>query len=121
MSLSDLDLYLIGEGRHEQLWNALGAHVVRDKSGNITGTSFAVWAPNARSVSLVGDHNSWVKDSTPMSPRDSSGIWEVFVPEISAGARYKFAILGIDGRWVDHADPMARQSEVPPATASIVS
>jgi 1,4-alpha-glucan branching enzyme len=94
---------------------------VRDVSGNITGTSFAVWAPNARSVSLVGDHNYWVKDSTPMSPRDSSGIWEVFVPEISAGARYKFAILGIDGRWVDHADPMARQSEVPPATASIVS
>ena len=121
MSLSDLDLYLIGEGRHEQLWNALGAHVVRDASGSVTGTSFAVWAPNARSVSLVGDHNSWVKDSTPMSPRDSSGIWEVFVPGISAGARYKFAILGIDGRWVDHADPMARQSEVPPATASIVS
>ena len=121
MSLSDLDLYLIGEGRHEQLWNVLGAHVVRDVSGNFTGTSFAVWAPNARSVSLVGDHNSWVKDSTPMSPRDSSGIWEVFVPGISAGARYKFAILGIDGRWVDHADPMARQSEVPPATASIVS
>jgi len=121
VSLSDLDLYLIGEGRHEQLWNALGAHVVRDASGSVTGTSFAVWAPNARSVSLVGDHNSWVKDSTPMSPRDSSGIWEVFVPEISAGARYKFAILGIDGRWVDHADPMARQSEVPPATASIVA
>jgi 1,4-alpha-glucan branching enzyme len=121
VSLSDLDLYLIGEGRHEQLWNALGAHVVRDASGSVTGTSFAVWAPNARSVSLVGDHNSWVKDSTPMSPRDSSGIWEVFVPGISAGARYKFAILGIDGRWVDHADPMARQSEVPPATASIVS
>ncbi|MEI6763600.1 MAG: 1,4-alpha-glucan branching protein GlgB [Actinomycetes bacterium] len=121
MSLSDLDLYLIGEGRHEQLWNALGAHVVRDASGSVTGTSFAVWAPNARSVSLVGDHNSWVKDSTPMSPRESSGIWEVFVPGISAGARYKFAILGIDGRWVDHADPMARQSEVPPATASIVS
>jgi len=121
VSLSDLDLYLIGEGRHEQLWNALGAHVVRDASGSVTGTSFAVWAPNARSVSLVGDHNSWVKDSTPMSPRDSSGIWEVFVPGISAGARYKFAILGIDGRWVDHADPMARQSEVPPATASIVA
>jgi len=121
VSLSDLDLYLIGEGRHEQLWNALGAHVVRDASGSVTGTSFAVWAPNARSVSLVGDHNSWVKDSTPMSPRESSGIWEVFVPGISAGARYKFAILGIDGRWVDHADPMARQSEVPPATASIVS
>jgi len=121
VSLSDLDLYLIGEGRHEQLWNALGAHVVRDASGSVTGTSFAVWAPNARSVSLVGNHNSWVKDSTPMSPRDSSGIWEVFVPEISAGARYKFAILGIDGRWVDHADPMARQSEVPPATASIVA
>jgi 1,4-alpha-glucan branching enzyme len=121
VSLSDLDLYLIGEGRHEQLWNALGAHVVRDASGRVTGTSFAVWAPNARSVSLIGDHNSWVKDSTPMSPRASSGIWEVFVPGITAGARYKFAILGIDGRWVDHADPMARQSEVPRATASIVS
>ena len=120
MSLTDLDLYLIGEGRHEQLWNALGAHVVRDEAGKILGTSFAVWAPNARAVCLIGDHNSWVKEADPMSPRASSGIWEIFIPEISAGSAYKFAIQGGDGRWVEHADPMARRSEVPPATASIV-
>ena len=120
MSLQELDLYLIGEGRHERLWDALGAHVQRDKSGALLGTTFAVWAPNARSVSLIGDHNSWVKGSDKMSPSGSSGIWEVFISGLGAGARYKFAVEGRDGRWVDHADPMARQSEIPPTTASIV-
>ena len=120
MSLQELDLYLIGEGRHERLWDALGAHVQRDESGALLGTAFAVWAPNARSVSLIGDHNSWVKGSDKMSPSGSSGIWEVFISGLGAGACYKFAVEGRDGRWVDHADPMARQSEIPPTTASIV-
>ncbi len=120
MSLQELDLYLIGEGRHERLWDALGAHVQRDESGALLGTAFAVWAPNARSVSLIGNHNSWVKGSDKMSPSGSSGIWEVFISGLGAGACYKFAVEGRDGRWVDHADPMARQSEIPPTTASIV-
>jgi 1,4-alpha-glucan branching enzyme len=115
-----LDLYLIAEGRHEQLWKALGAQVKRDESGALLGTAFSVWAPNAQAVSLIGDHNFWDRNSHQMHRLGSSGIWEIFVADISAGTKYKFAVCGIDGRWVDHADPMARATEIPPLTASIV-
>jgi 1,4-alpha-glucan branching enzyme len=113
-------LYLIGEGRHEQLWKALGAQVKRDESGTLLGTSFSVWAPNAHAVSLIGDHNYWDRNTHQMFRIGSSGIWEIFVADISAGTKYKFAVCGIDGRWVDHADPMARATEIPPLTASVV-
>ena len=119
-SLGELDLYLIAEGRHEQLWKALGAQVKRDESGALLGTAFSVWAPNAQAVSLIGDHNFWDRNSHQMHRLGSSGIWEIFVADISAGTKYKFAVCGIDGRWVDHADPMARATEIPPLTASIV-
>ena len=119
-SLGELDLYLIAEGRHEQLWKALGAQVKRDESGALLGTAFSVWAPNAQAVSLIGDHNYWNRNSHQMHRIGSSGIWEIFVADISAGTKYKFAICGIDGRWVDHADPMARATEIPPLTASVV-
>ena len=119
-SLGELDLYLIAEGRHEQLWKALGAQVKRDESGALLGTAFSVWAPNAQAVSLIGDHNFWDRNSHQMHRIGSSGIWEIFVADISAGTKYKFAVCGIDGRWVDHADPMARATEIPPLTASIV-
>ena len=119
-SLGELDLYLIAEGRHEQLWKALGAQVKRDETGVLLGTAFSVWAPNARAVSLIGDHNYWDRNSHQMHRIGSSGIWEIFIADISAGTRYKFAICGIDGRWVDHADPMARATEIPPLTASVV-
>ena len=119
-SLGELDLYLIAEGRHEQLWKALGAQVKRDETGALLGTAFSVWAPNAQAVSLIGDHNYWDCNSHQMHRIGSSGIWEIFVADISAGTRYKFAICGIDGRWVDHADPMARATEIPPLTASVV-
>jgi 1,4-alpha-glucan branching enzyme len=119
-SLGELDLYLIGEGRHEQLWKALGAQVKRDESGVLLGTAFSVWAPNARAVSLIGDHNYWDRNTHQMIRVGSSGIWEIIVADISAGTRYKFAVCGIDGRWVDHADPMARATEIPPLTASVV-
>jgi 1,4-alpha-glucan branching enzyme len=119
-SLGEIDLYLIGEGRHEQLWKALGAQVKRDESGVLLGTAFSVWAPNARAVSLIGDHNYWDRNTHQMLRVASSGIWEIFVADISAGTKYKFAICGIDGRWVDHADPMARATEIPPLTASVV-
>jgi 1,4-alpha-glucan branching enzyme len=119
-SLGELDLYLIAEGRHEQLWKALGAQVKRDDSGALLGTAFSVWAPNAQAVSLIGDHNFWDRNSHQMHRIGSSGIWEIFVADIGAGTKYKFAICGIDGRWVDHADPMARATEIPPLTASVV-
>ena len=119
-SLGELDLYLIAEGRHEQLWKALGAQVKRDAAGALLGTAFSVWAPNAQAVSLIGDHNYWDRNSHQMHRIGSSGIWEIFVADICAGTKYKFAICGFDGRWVDHADPMARATEIPPLTASVV-
>ena len=119
-SLGELDLYLIAEGRHEQLWKALGAQVKRDESGALLGTAFSVWAPNAQAVSLIGDHNFWDRNSHQMHRIGSSGIWEIFVADIGVGTKYKFAVCGIDGRWVDHADPMARATETPPLTASVV-
>jgi 1,4-alpha-glucan branching enzyme len=119
-SLGELDLYLIAEGRHEQLWKALGGQVKRDESGALLGTAFSVWAPNANAVSLIGDHNYWDRNAHQMHRIGSSGIWEIFVADIGAGTKYKFAVCGIDGRWVDHADPMARATEIPPLTASVV-
>ncbi|HEY2271780.1 MAG TPA: 1,4-alpha-glucan branching protein GlgB [Jatrophihabitantaceae bacterium] len=121
-TLGDIDLHLIGEGRHENLWEVLGAHVhtYDTPGGQVTGTSFAVWAPNARGVRIEGDFNFWMGTSLPMRSLGSSGVWELFVPEVGDGARYKFQILGADSQWRDKADPMAFATEVPPATASIV-
>lgn len=118
--MGELDLHLIGEGRHERLWDFLGAHVERDIDGKLLGTRFRVWAPNAREVSLIADHNYWDRATNPMEPLGVSGVWERFIPGIGRGTRYKFAIHGRDGRWVDHADPMARATEHPPLTASVV-
>ena len=122
-TLGDLDLHLIGEGRHEELWTVLGAHVRRYLSplGEVTGTSFAVWAPNARAVRVKGDFNAWDGRQTAMRSLGSSGVWEIFVPGVSAGARYKFEIQHRDGSWHEKADPMARATEQPPATASVVT
>ena len=120
-TLGELDFHLLAEGRHEKLWEVLGAHVRRDQSGELLGTAFTVWAPNARAVSLISDLNYWDKNTHPMIRLGSSGIWEIFIADIGAGVKYKFAICGIDGRWVDHADPLARQTETPPHTASIVN
>lgn len=119
-SLGELDLYLIGEGRHEKLWDVLGAHVRRDSSGKLLGTSFAVWAPNAQAVSLICDSNFWEKKTHKMSSLGNSGLWEIFIPAMVSGVRYKYAIHQKDGRWVDHADPLAQQTEIPPLTASVV-
>jgi 1,4-alpha-glucan branching enzyme len=122
-TLGEIDLHLIGEGRHEELWNVLGAHV-REYSGPmgpVRGTSFAVWAPNARTVRLVGDFNQWDGSVLPMRSLGSSGVWELFVPDVNEGNRYKFEILGSDGSRRAKADPMARAAEQPPATASVVT
>ena len=119
-SLGELDLYLIAEGRHEQLWKALGAQVKHDESGALLGTAFSVWAPNAQAVSLIGDHNFWDRNSHHMHRIGSSGIWEIFVADIGVGTKYTFAVCGINGRWVDDANHMARATEIPPLTASVV-
>ena len=117
-TLGEMDLHLIGEGRHEELWRVLGAHV-RSVDG-VTGTSFAVWAPNARGVRVIGDFNRWDGRGHPMRSLGGAGVWELFVPGVADGTRYKYEICGRDGRWLRKADPMASLAEQPPATASVV-
>ncbi len=121
-TLGEVDLHLIGEGRHERLWQVLGAHErsYPTPGGTVTGVSFAVWAPSARGVQVTGDFDYWQRRGYPMRSLGSSGVWELFVPGIGAGAKYKFAVLGADGQWRDKADPMAFATEAPPATASVV-
>lgn len=118
-TLGELDLHLIREGRHEELWNALGAHVL--EIDGVSGTRFAVWAPRARAVQVIGDHNGWDGRGHAMRSLGESGVWELFIPGIGEGSVYKFRILGADGTWHDKADPMARRAEVPPATGSVVT
>ena len=117
--IGELDEYLLSEGTHLRLWQVLGAHV-RDHEG-VRGTHFAVWAPNARRVSVVGDFNAWDGRRHPMRLRGATGVWEIFLPGIGEGARYKFEILGPDGRPGPlKADPVGFGAEHPPATASVV-
>src|SRR5581483_47898 len=104
-TLGELDLHLIGEGRLEELYGKLGAHV-REIDG-VAGTSFAVWAPNARSVSVVGEFNSWDGRLHPMRSLGGSGIWELFVPDVGDGAKYKYEIRTQDNRLRIKADPVA--------------
>ncbi len=122
-TLGDMDLHLIGEGRHEELWTVLGAHPRRypGVQGDITGTSFAVWAPNAQAVRVIGDFNSWNGAGHAMRSLGSSGVWELFIPGVGAGDVYKFEILSRHGQWLQKADPMAFGTEVPPATGSVVT
>ena len=121
-TLGPTDLHLIGEGRHEKLWEVLGSHVrsYDTPEGPVMGTSFAVWAPNARGVRVIGDFNYWDGRANPMRSLGSSGVWELFIPGVGEGAHYKYQILGADSQWREKADPMARRTEVPPATASVV-
>jgi 1,4-alpha-glucan branching enzyme len=118
-TLGEMDLHLAGEGRHEELYCRLGAHV-REIDG-VTGTAFAVWAPAAASVSVVGTFNSWDGRLHPMRSLGSSGIWELFLPGVGEGACYKFEIKTQEGAIRLKADPLAFQTEVPPKTASVVN
>jgi 1,4-alpha-glucan branching enzyme len=117
-TLGELDQHLIGEGRHEELYKRLGAHVLEHQG--VTGTGFAVWAPSARAVSVVGDFNSWDGRLNAMRSLGSSGIWELFLPRVGPGACYKYEILTQDRRLLLKADPYAQRTEVPPRTASVV-
>ncbi len=114
-SLGELDLQLISEGRHERLWTVLGANPTDD------GVAFAVWAPTAQGVRVVGDFSGWgPHDGWPMRSMGGSGVWELKIPDALPGQRYKFRILGRDGVWREKIDPLARFSEVPDRTASVV-
>jgi 1,4-alpha-glucan branching enzyme len=115
-TLGEVDLHLIAEGRHEELWRALGARVLPD----LGGTSFAVWAPSARGIRVIGDFNHWDGKAHPMRSLGASGVWELFLPGVGSGAAYKFDVCDAGGQWHRKADPMATRTEVPPAWASIV-
>ncbi len=117
-TLGELDLYLWGEQKDDRAYNKLGAHV-REMSG-IRGVSFAVWAPNARGVSVVGDFNRWDGRVHMMRTLGSSGVWELFIPGAGGGTNYKYEIRTRDGDLLLKSDPFAQRMEVPPATASVV-
>ena len=121
-TVGDLDRYLIGEGRHERLWEALGARF-RQWQGThetVEGVSFAVWAPHAQAVRVIGSFDDWDGARAMMRRLDALGIWELFVPGVRPDASYKFQILTRAGAWIDKADPLARHAERPPHTASVV-
>ncbi|MEU5577290.1 1,4-alpha-glucan branching enzyme [Streptomyces huasconensis] len=117
-SLGDFDLHLIGEGRHEELWKALGAHPMTHQG--VTGTRFTVWAPNARGVRVVGGFNFWDGTGFPMRSLGGTGVWELFAPSVGEGELYKFEITRPDGSKTLRADPLARRTETPPANSSVV-
>lgn len=116
----ELDLHLIGEGRHEELWKVLGAQVSTSATGEVDGTSFRVWAPNAQEVQVAGEWAGWDGSQHPMTRLDGSGVWHAHVDGAGVGAQYKYRIRGADGQWVDRADPLAQYAEKPPSSASRV-
>ena len=118
MSLGEIDLHLFGEGRHEEIYKKLGAHVT--KVGRTRGVSFAVWAPHANSVSVVGDFNGWDGSRHQMRMLGSSGVWELFVPKVAEGSLYKFEIRAPNTPPFFKADPYAQFTQAPPDTSSIV-
>ena len=118
--LGDLDLHLIGQGTHYDLGRTLGA--IPMEIDDTAGVRFAVWAPNARRVSVVGDFNAWDGRRHPMRQRPQAGVWELFVPRLTAGERYKFEIIDAHGNLLaQKADPVARASEAAPSTASVIA
>ncbi len=117
--LTDDDLHLFNEGCHFRLYDKLGAHHLT--VDGVDGTYFAVWAPNAQQVSVVGDFNDWIPAVHGLCPRGQSGVWEGFIPGVAVGTRYKYHIVSRhDGHQVEKADPLAFASEEPPRTASVV-
>jgi 1,4-alpha-glucan branching enzyme len=117
-SVGEVDLYLWGQGRHEQLWQVFGAHYRPHE--DVEGTSFSVWAPHATAARVLGDFNSWNGVGHAMRRLSDTGVWELFIPGLDPGTTYKFELRTTNGDWVTRADPMARYTEIPPATASKV-
>ena len=116
--LGELDEYLLAEGRHAELWKRLGAHPMTHEG--VEGTAFAVWAPNARRVSVIGEFNFWDGRRHQMRQRLGSGVWEIFIPDVVPGALYKYELLGAQGNSILKADPVGFRQELAPGTASIV-
>ena len=116
--ITDSDRYLFGEGTHYEIYEKLGAHPMTYKGKK--GVYFAVWAPHAAAVSVVGDFNGWNVGADPMETLETSGIYERFIPGLKCGELYKFAITTASGRVILKADPYARFAEYRPGTASIV-
>ncbi len=117
-TITDYDLYLFNEGSHYEIYNKLGAHKI--KVGETKGVSFAVWAPNAKSVSVVGDFNNWDRRRHQMRVLGNSGVWEIFIPDLKEGDLYKFSVKQATGKIVEKTDPYGFYSETRPKTASIV-
>ncbi len=118
--LGEMDIYLLAEGRHRDVGRVLGAHPVT--MDGVAGAKFAVWAPNARRVSVVGPFNGWDGRRAPMRLRQGCGVWEIFLPHVGPGDLYKYEIVGPDGALLPlKADPVASRAELPPATASVVA
>jgi len=117
-TLGDVDLHLFGEGRHERIYDKLGAHVITHEG--VKGVSFAVWAPNAERVSVVGNFNAWDGTKNRMRPLGDSGVWEIFIPKLKSGDLYKYEIKSAGLPAFLKADPYASFAEIPPATSSVV-
>lgn len=118
-NITNQDIFLFNEGNHSHLYRLMGAHPIIE-NGITVGVRFAVWAPNAKSVSLIGDFNNWNKISHPLQPLDSSGIWWTIIKNIGKGTHYKYSVVSHYGLEADKADPFAFYAELAPATASIV-
>jgi 1,4-alpha-glucan branching enzyme len=116
--LTDFDLHLLGEGTHYRAFDKLGAHRIR--VGSAVGVHFAVWAPTAARVSVIGDFNAWDGRVHPMRRLAPAGIWEIFIPDLPDGQRYKYEILSADGNLLKKTDPFAVAFETPPYTAAII-
>ncbi|QEH34647.1 1,4-alpha-glucan branching enzyme GlgB [Aquisphaera giovannonii] len=117
-AISDFDVHLLAEGTHYRSYEKLGAHPAEQDGA--AGIAFAVWAPNARAVSIVGDFNGWDPSATPMQPRGRAGLWERFVPGLAPGSLYRYAVTGSGGATVEKADPYGFATEIRPGTASMV-
>ena len=117
--VTDYDVHLLAEGRHLRSYEKLGAHLV--EVDGVAGVHFAVWAPNASRVTVIGDFNGWNPDQTPLVQRPDGGVWEAMVPQVAAGTRYKYRVVSRDGSYIsDRADPYGFAGEIRPDTASVI-
>ena len=119
LQFTELDQYLFGQGTHYDVYRKLGAHPLKD--GKKEGVYFAVWAPNAQAVSVIGEFNDWDEQANPMTKAGPIGVFEIFVPEAKIGQLYKFFIVGMNGEHIYKADPYANEAELRPGTASRIT
>ena len=117
--ISEMDQYYFGEGIHYEIYKKLGAHLSTQDGKD--GVYFAVWAPHAQYVSVVGDFNEWQTDAHPMERLEPLGIWQIFVPEVKKGALYKYFVIGSKGQGIYKSDPYGNEAELRPGTASKVT